>query len=79
MNYEDRIVTAFTYAAVIWALLGMTVGVYVALVPPPRVHLTRYHGVFAPHAARRAAVTPAGRGRAAGPARPSVRRRGTWP
>lgn len=33
-----------------------------ALVPPPRVHLTRYHGVFAPHAALRAAVTPAGRG-----------------
>jgi len=20
-----------------------------ALVPPPRMHLTRYHGVFAPH------------------------------
>jgi Putative transposase len=34
-----------------------------ALVPPPRVHLTRYHGVFAPHAALRAAITPAGRGR----------------
>jgi len=33
-----------------------------ALVPPPRVHLTRYRGVFAPHAALRAAVTPAGRG-----------------
>jgi len=31
-------------------------------VPPPRVHLTRYRGVFAPHAALRAAVTPAGRG-----------------
>jgi hypothetical protein len=37
-----------------------------ALVPPPRVHLTRYHGVFAPHAALRAAVTPAGRGLGAG-------------
>ncbi len=24
------------------------------LVPKPRVHLTRYHGVFAPHSARRA-------------------------
>jgi hypothetical protein len=36
-----------------------------ALVPPPRVHLTRYHGVFAPHAALRAAITPAGRGRGA--------------
>jgi hypothetical protein len=33
-----------------------------ALVPPPRTHLARYHGVFAPHHARRAAVTPAGRG-----------------
>jgi hypothetical protein len=33
-----------------------------ALVPPPRMHLTRYHGVFAPHAALRAAITPAGRG-----------------
>lgn len=30
--------------------------------PPPRAHLTRYHGVFAPHAALRAAITPAGRG-----------------
>jgi len=33
-----------------------------ALVPPPRAHLTCFHGVFAPHAALRAAVTPAGRG-----------------
>jgi Putative transposase len=33
-----------------------------ALVPPPRMHLTRYHGVFAPHHALRAAITPAGRG-----------------
>ena len=33
-----------------------------ALVPPPRVHLTRFHGVFAANAALRAAVTPAGRG-----------------
>jgi hypothetical protein len=36
-----------------------------ALVPPPRVHLTRYHGVFAPNAALRAAITPAGRGQGA--------------
>jgi hypothetical protein len=28
-----------------------------ALVPPPRKHLTRYHGVFAPHAALHAAET----------------------
>ena len=33
-----------------------------ALVPAPRVHLTRYHGVFAPHSRWRAAITPAGRG-----------------
>jgi len=33
-----------------------------ALVPPPRVHLTRYHGVFAADAALRAAIAPAGRG-----------------
>ena len=37
-----------------------------ALVPPPRKHLTHFHGVFAPHAALRAAVTPAGRGPGAG-------------
>jgi len=29
-----------------------------ALVPPPRVHLTRFHGVFAPHAALRRAPPP---------------------
>ncbi len=33
-----------------------------ALVPPPRMHLTRYHGVFAPHSKLRAAITPAHRG-----------------
>ena len=32
-----------------------------ALVSPPRMHLTRYHEVFAPHSKLRAAVTPAGR------------------
>ena len=31
-------------------------------VPPPRMHLARYHGVFAPHSKLRAAITPAGRG-----------------
>jgi Putative transposase len=36
-----------------------------ALVPPPRMHLTRFHGVFAPHSKLRAAVTPAHRGRGA--------------
>jgi hypothetical protein len=35
-----------------------------ALVPRPRVHLTRYHGVFAPHSRWRAEVTPAVRGKA---------------
>jgi hypothetical protein len=30
-----------------------------ALVPPPRMHLTRFHGLFAPHSKLRAAVTPA--------------------
>ncbi len=34
-----------------------------ALVPPPRMHLTRFHGVFAPHSKLRAAVTPSGRGK----------------
>jgi hypothetical protein len=34
-----------------------------ALVPPPRMHLTRYRGVFAPHSKLRSAVTPAGRGK----------------
>lgn len=33
-----------------------------ALVPKPRVHLTRYHGVFAPHSKYRARVIPAKRG-----------------
>ena len=33
-----------------------------ALVPPPRMHLTRFHGVFAPHSKLRAMVTPAQRG-----------------
>ena len=36
-----------------------------ALVPTPRVHLTRYHGVFAPHSQWRARITPAGRARGA--------------
>ncbi len=37
-----------------------------ALVPPPRMHLTRYHGVFAPHSRLRAAITPAHRGKGGG-------------
>jgi hypothetical protein len=34
-----------------------------ALVPPPRAHLTRFNGIFAPNANLRARLTPAGRGR----------------
>jgi len=34
-----------------------------ALVPRPRVNLTRYHGVFAPNSKHRALVTPARRGK----------------
>ena len=37
-----------------------------ALVPKPRVNLTRYHGVFAPNSKHRAHVTPAKRGKGAG-------------
>jgi ribosomal protein S27E len=36
-----------------------------ALVPKPRVNLTRYHGVFAPNSAHRALITPAKRGKGA--------------
>jgi hypothetical protein len=35
----------------------------VALVPKPRVNLTRFHGVSAPNSAHRAQVTPAKRGK----------------
>ncbi|MBL8920199.1 MAG: hypothetical protein JNJ54_15135 [Myxococcaceae bacterium] len=31
----------------------------VSLVPPPNLHLTSFHGVFAPHAALRPTVTAA--------------------
>ena len=34
-----------------------------ALVPKPRVNLTRYNGVFAPNSLHRAWVTPCGRGK----------------
>ncbi|MEK6716397.1 MAG: transposase, partial [candidate division NC10 bacterium] len=33
-------------------------GKLAALVPPPRSHLVRYHGILAPHARRRGVVTP---------------------
>jgi len=35
-----------------------------ALVPKPRVNLTRLHGVFVPNSKHRALVTPAKRGKA---------------
>jgi hypothetical protein len=38
-----------------------------ALVPKPRVNLTRFHGVFAPNSKHRALVTPGKRGKGAGP------------
>ena len=38
-----------------------------ALVPKPRVNLTRFHGVFAPNSKHRALVTPAKRGRGSKP------------
>ena len=34
-----------------------------ALVPKPRVNLTRLHGVFAPNSKHRALITPAKRGK----------------
>ena len=34
-----------------------------ALVPKPRVNLTRFHGVFAPNSKHRALATPSGRGK----------------
>jgi hypothetical protein len=43
----------------------------VALIPKPRVNLTRFHGVFAPNSRYRAMVTPAKRGKGK-KARPTV-------
>ena len=40
-----------------------------ALIPPPRVHVTRYHGVFAPHHRHRAAVARLVAADPSGPAR----------
>ena len=42
-----------------------------ALVPPPRLNLTRFHGVFAPNSPYRARITPAGRGRGGKRAKPA--------
>jgi len=43
-----------------------------ALIPPPRLHRHRYHGVLAPNAPLRAAVTALARAPAAPPAQPAV-------
>ncbi|MCI1709236.1 MAG: transposase [Chiayiivirga sp.] len=44
-----------------------------ALVPPPRAHLTRFHGIFAPNANLRAQLTPRIAAKAA--QRPPIARR----
>jgi hypothetical protein len=41
---------------------GTAISRLVALIPKPRVNLTRFHGVFAPNSHYRARVTPARRG-----------------
>jgi hypothetical protein len=38
-----------------------------ALVPPPRAHLARFHGLLAPNANLRAQLTPSGRGKRSPP------------
>jgi hypothetical protein len=45
-----------------WGLVDF-IAKLAALVPPPRAHLTRFHGMFAPNAALRARLTPSGRGK----------------
>ncbi|HIG43957.1 MAG TPA: hypothetical protein EYQ14_26015 [Gammaproteobacteria bacterium] len=42
----------------------------VALVPRPRVNLTRFHGVFAPNSKYRVQITPAKRGKVNKPGTP---------
>jgi len=42
---------------------GTAISRLAALVPKPRVNLTRFHGVFAPHSKYRVLVTPARRGK----------------
>jgi hypothetical protein len=43
-----------------------------ALVPKPRINLTRFHGVFAPNSKHRALVTPAKRGKGNKPKTPDA-------
>lgn len=42
---------------------GAAIAKLAALVPKPRVNLTRFHGVFAPNSKHRVDVTPAKRGK----------------
>ena len=53
-----------------------------ALVPRPRVNLTRFHGVFAPNSRWRTQITPTGRGKRHTPAKnrsePEKHRAMTW-
>ena len=49
---------------------GAAISRLVALIPKPRVNLTRFHGVFAPNSKHRAEVTPAKRGKVKKPQSP---------
>jgi hypothetical protein len=51
----------------------------VALIPRPRVNLTRFHGVFAPNSKHRGLITPAQRGKARkGNAPPETQKPHCW-
>lgn len=43
-----------------------------ALIPKPRINLTRFHGVFAPNSKHRVQVTPARRGKGKKPKAPET-------
>jgi hypothetical protein len=47
-----------TPALILPIYMTTVLGMEAALVPGPRSHLTRYHGVFAPHARWRSAIVP---------------------
>lgn len=49
-----------------------------ALVPPPRAHLTRFHGVLAPHAKIRSKVVPAEKPKEAGESKVPKKARMSW-
>jgi hypothetical protein len=56
---DDLLGHSITYRVAVGPRAGQKV---FSIAPRPRVHLTRYHGVFPANAALRAAITPAGRG-----------------